>query len=133
MAASALAAAWIMVFRLFRPSMCMPAALIGSHVTRQTPMLEDNVIVQSEAGQDHRILPLEAAGRLLPQPNGVAVERLHLVVVRVACHVDVSDVLGILVEEVLGGVLLFVGVPEVCGAVRDWPPWDLSGDCLAGA
>ena len=50
-------------------------------------MLTYEVAVQAQAGQDRRIFPLEAAGRLLPQLDGVAVERPHLVVVHVARHV----------------------------------------------
>ena len=49
------------------------------------------VVVQPGAGQDRRILPLEAAGRLLPQPNGVAVERLHLTVVRVPYRCNFTE------------------------------------------
>lgn len=74
------------------------------------------VVIETQAGEDRRILLLEAACRVLPQPDGVPVEGFHLVVVRAAHHVDVLDVLGVLVEEVLGRVLFLVRIVEVGGS-----------------
>ena len=83
----ALAAVWIMIFHLLGPYMDT-CRLTGSHVARQTLMLADVVVVDPEASQDRRVVRLEPAYYLLAVPYCIAVERLHLVVVRVAYHVD---------------------------------------------
>ena len=81
-------------------------------------------MVQAQVGQDHRVFPLKTPDDILAVAYRVAVEGFHLVVVRVACHVDMPDVLGVLVEGVLGRILLLVGVSEVGRLVRD----ELLGD-----
>ena len=85
----ALAAVWIMIFHLLGPYMDT-CRLTGSHVARQTLMLED-IVVQSEASQDRRVVRLEPAYYLLAVPYCIAVERLHLTVVRVPYRCNFTE------------------------------------------
>ena len=104
--------------------------LAGGLAVRQSNVRPYAVVVDAEPRQYDRVLLLEAANDFLAVPDGVAVEGLHLVVVRVSGHVDVPDVLGVLVEGVLGRILLLVGMAEVSAPVQYQPPGDLARKLL---
>ena len=75
-------------------------------------MWPDKAVVETQPGEDRRVVFLKAVGDLLALPQCVTVEGLHLVVVHGARHVDVPLMRGLLVKEIRGLVLL-VGAPEV--------------------
>lgn len=74
-------------------------------------------MVQSETCYDGRVIFLETTYNLFVLAQCVTVERLHLVVVDIAIHADMSDMFGILVQEIFGSVLIMVRLSKVGGAV----------------